>query len=54
MRTITMSQSNMNAAIESFLYSLRMIDGDERVNCVVIVQGDNPYQITLERQEEYN
>lgn len=52
MRTITMSESNVNAAIESFLFSLRMIDGDEKVNCVVITQGKDPYQITLERTGE--
>jgi hypothetical protein len=52
MRTVIMSESNVNAAIESFLFSLRLIDGDEKVNCVTITSDKNPYQITLERNIE--
>ena len=53
MRTIVMSEANVNAALESFLFSLRMIDGDEKVNCMVITSEKHPYQITVEKQEEH-
>lgn len=49
MRTIPLSIENHNAAIESFLYSIRMIDADDKV-VAVMADKSGMYSVSLEKE----
>lgn len=51
MRQLPLSIENHNAAIESFLYSMRMIDADDKV-IAVMADKSGTYSVSVEKQEE--
>lgn len=50
MRTIEVSPENINSAVESFLFSMRMIDADDKV--IAVSAEGTIFSVSLEKQEE--
>lgn len=50
MRTIDVSPENINSAVESFLFSMRMIDADDKV--IAVSTEGTIFSVSLEKQEE--
>lgn len=53
MRSIPLSIDNHNSAVESFLFSMRLIDLEEKV-VGVMADKDGAYHVSLERVQEDN
>lgn len=53
MRSIPLSIDNHNSAVESFLFSMRLIDLEEKV-VGVMADKDGTYHVSLERVQEDN
>ena len=49
-RTIEVSPENINSAVESFLFSMRMIDADDKV--IAVSAEGTTFSVSLEKQEE--
>jgi hypothetical protein len=49
-RTIDVSPENINSAVESFLFSMRMIDADDKV--IAVSTEGTIFSVSLEKQEE--
>lgn len=49
-RTIDVSPENINSAVESFLFSMRMIDADDKV--IAVSAEGTIFSVSLEKQEE--
>ncbi len=50
MRNIDVSPENINSAVESFLFSMRMIDADDKV--IGVSAEGTIFSVSLEKQEE--
>lgn len=53
MRTVEVSPDNINSAVESFLFSMRMIDADDKVVGVNAADADfSNFFVLIEKQEQ--